>query len=170
MRSEPHVKRWLDLSWALPAAGENASPVSALGCSPLRDQCIYRGSAAGLQPGDRRTRTHPCPVPGPEACGDAQPRREPESALVLGHRDGQHHGTQCVGHSNRLLSPGERPPSRTGCGASIWAVGRGSEDAGRFASTGVEGPVEAVTWRRLSVGQAALHSPYRVLAGDNTSP
>jgi hypothetical protein len=68
------------------------STLGALGCSPLRDQRLYRGSAVGLQPGHRRTRTHPSSVPWSEACRDAQHRREPASALVLGHRDDQHRG------------------------------------------------------------------------------
>ena len=51
--------------------------VGAFGCSPLCDQRLDRGAAAGLQPGDRRTRTHPSPVPWSEACRDAQHRCEP---------------------------------------------------------------------------------------------
>ena len=39
--------------------GRTSSTVGALGCSPLRDQCLYRGPAAGLQPGDRRAGTDP---------------------------------------------------------------------------------------------------------------
>src|SRR5665809_160653 len=61
--------------------------VSAFGCSPLRYQCLHRGPAAGLQPGHRSTRTHPSQVPRPEACRDAQHRREPASARLLGYRD-----------------------------------------------------------------------------------
>src|SRR4029077_15870388 len=37
------------------------------------------GPAASLQSGDRSTRTHPSQVPRPEACRDAQHRREPAS-------------------------------------------------------------------------------------------
>ncbi len=55
-----------------PHRGRTPSPVSALGCSPLRDQCLHRGPTAGLQPGHRRTRTHPSQVPRPEARRDAQ--------------------------------------------------------------------------------------------------
>lgn len=47
MRSERRVKRWRDPSWEYAAAGRTPSTVSGLGCSPLRDQCLYRGSAAG---------------------------------------------------------------------------------------------------------------------------
>src|SRR4051794_31358021 len=61
--------------------------LASLGCSALRDQCLPRGPAAGLQPGHRRTRTHPSSVPRSEACRDAQHRREPASARLLGHRD-----------------------------------------------------------------------------------
>ena len=75
-----------------PQRGRTPSPVSALGRSPLRDQRLHRGPAAGLQPGDRSARTHPRPVPWSEACRDAQHRREPASARVLGHRDDQHRG------------------------------------------------------------------------------
>lgn len=71
MRSERPVKRWPDLGWERLASGRTPSPVSASGCSPLCDQRIHGGSAAGLQPGDRRTGTYPCPVPGSEARGDA---------------------------------------------------------------------------------------------------
>jgi hypothetical protein len=75
------------------------SSVGAFGCSPLRDQRLHRGPAAGLQPG-RCTRTHPSPVPGAEARRDAQHRLEPASARLVGHRDGQHGGgTAGVGPS-----------------------------------------------------------------------
>ena len=74
-----------------PAAGGERQALSVLfGCSPLRDQCLHRGPAAGLQPGHRRPRTHPCPVPRPEARRDAQHRREAAGARPLGHRDDQH--------------------------------------------------------------------------------
>ncbi len=43
-------------------------------------------------PGHRSTRTHPTQVPRTEACRDAQHRREPASARLLGHRDDQHRG------------------------------------------------------------------------------
>ncbi len=39
--------------------GETPSTVGAFGCAPLRDQCLYRGPAAGLQSGDCRTGTDP---------------------------------------------------------------------------------------------------------------
>ena len=60
------------------------STVGAVGCSSLRDQCLHRGPAAGLQPGDRGTRTHPSPVPRPEARRDAQHRREAAGSLRRG--------------------------------------------------------------------------------------
>src|SRR5215213_1669707 len=55
------------------------SVLSALGGSPLGDQRLDRGPAAGFQPGDRSARTHSCPVPWSEACRDAQHRRKPAS-------------------------------------------------------------------------------------------
>ena len=58
-------------------------------------------SAAGLQPGDRRARTHPCPVPWSEACRDAEHRREPASALLVGRGDDQHGGGTAVAGSSR---------------------------------------------------------------------
>ena len=82
-------------------SGSRISTVRAPGRSPLRDQRLHRGPAAGLQPGDRRTRTHPSPVPRPEARRDAHHRREVAGALILGHRDHQHRGgTAGVGASS----------------------------------------------------------------------
>src|SRR5687767_6177671 len=72
--------------------GEGQALPVLLAGSPLRDQRLHRGPAAGFQPSHRSTRTHPRQVPGPEACRDAQHRREPASARLLGHRDDQHRG------------------------------------------------------------------------------
>ncbi len=77
------------------------STVGAVGCSPLGDQCLYRSSAAGLQPGDRGARTHPCPVPWSEARRDAEHRREPESARLVGRGNDQHGGGAAVAGSSR---------------------------------------------------------------------
>jgi hypothetical protein len=47
MRSEQPVKRWLDPSWESTQWWRTPSTVSALGCSPLRDQRIYGVAADG---------------------------------------------------------------------------------------------------------------------------
>ena len=72
-----------------------ARPVSAVGCPPLGDQRLYRGPVAGLQPGDRCSRTYPGPVPWSEASRDAHHRREPARACVVGRRDDQHGRWRC---------------------------------------------------------------------------
>jgi transposase len=55
--------------------GERQAAVGA-SCSPLRDQRLHRGPAAGLQPSHRSTRTHPSQVPWPGARRDAQHRHD----------------------------------------------------------------------------------------------
>jgi transposase len=76
-----------------PRSGGERQALSVL--LAARRSAINASTNAQLQvftPGDRRTRTHPSPVPRSEARRDAQHRRAPAGALVLGHRDHQHRG------------------------------------------------------------------------------
>jgi transposase len=77
--------------WGTPRSGGERQALSVL--LAARRSAINASTEAQLQmlqSGGRRARTHPCQVPRPEACRDAQHRREPASARLLGHRDDQH--------------------------------------------------------------------------------
>ena len=92
MRSEPRVRRWRGRGWGLPAQrGRTPSTVSAVDCSPLRDQRLHRGATASVQSALSRRRNRSASgsvVRSSPRCSTLPPSCV--SSQSMGRRDDQH--------------------------------------------------------------------------------